>query len=96
MSPCKRDDAAVPIGRIRLVVFDDRPDSSTRGKVVVFDLGRPDAYRRVRIPPLVWYGFMALGDSPALVVNCADRPHDPAEGETRSANDSRIPYAWPA
>ncbi|MBM3852406.1 MAG: dTDP-4-dehydrorhamnose 3,5-epimerase, partial [Verrucomicrobia bacterium] len=56
---------AVPVGRVRLVIFDDRPDSPTRGAVAVFELGRPDAYARVRIPPGLWYGFAAIGTSPA-------------------------------
>ena len=34
---------AVPVGRIRLVIYDDRESSTTRGEVRVLELGRPDA-----------------------------------------------------
>ncbi len=85
---------AVPVGRIRLVVYDDRPSSATRGNLQVRELGRPDAYVRVRIPPGVWYGFACVGNTPALIANCADCPHDPAEGESRAANDPALPYEW--
>jgi dTDP-4-dehydrorhamnose 3,5-epimerase len=73
---------AVPVGRARFVLCDTRADSSTRGRVLMYELGRPDSYLRLRIPPLVWYGFACIGDVAALVANCADIPHDPAEGES--------------
>ncbi len=85
---------AVPVGRIRLVIHDDREGSPTRGNVQILELGRPDAYLRLRIPPGLWYGFACIGDTPALLANCADRPHDPAESETRSKDAPAIPYQW--
>jgi len=84
---------AVPVGRIRLALFDDR-DPSVAGKVYVVELGRPDAYVRVRIPPQVWYGFACVGGEPALLANCTDRPHDPTESEVRPTDDPDIPYSW--
>ena len=85
---------AVPVGRLRMVIFDDRNLSATRGNVQVLDLGRPDAYFRLTIPPGLWYGFTCTSETPALLANCANLPHDPAESEVRSINDPRIPYAW--
>ncbi len=85
---------AVPIGRIRLVVYDDRPDSSTYGKIDILELGRPETYARVRIPPGLWYGFANFGRQVGLIVNCTDIPHDPLEGEGLSHDDPKIPYRW--
>ena len=73
---------AVPVGRIRIVVYDAREDSRTRGRGEAIELGRPDAYARLRIPPRLWYGFVALGTTAALIANCADAPHDPGEAES--------------
>ena len=73
---------AVPVGRIRVVIYDSRPHSPTAGAVAAIDLGRPDAYQRLRIPPSLWYGFKCLSDTPALIANCCDRVHDPAESES--------------
>ena len=87
---------AVPVGRVRFAIYDDREGSATRGVLMVLELGRCDAYRRLRIPPGLWYGFACVGSSPALLVNCADVPHDPTESETMSVAESTIPYAWPA
>ncbi|MDA9613222.1 dTDP-4-dehydrorhamnose 3,5-epimerase family protein [Paracoccaceae bacterium] len=85
---------AVPVGRIRLVIYDDRESSTTQGNFQVLELGRPDAYLRVLIPPGLWYGFSCISATPALLANCADLPHDPAESELRPVNDSSLPYAW--
>lgn len=71
---------AVPVGRMRFVFCDLREGGA--GRVHALELGRPDAYQRLTIPPLVWYGFTCVGDAAALIVNCADLPHEPAEAET--------------
>jgi dTDP-4-dehydrorhamnose 3,5-epimerase len=73
---------AVPCGRVRFVIFDSRSDSPSFGRLEVFELGRPDAYARLRIPPRVWYGFKCLSQASALVANCPDLPHDPQESES--------------
>ena len=85
---------AVPIGRVRFVIYDDRESSPTVGELVCVELGRPDDYHRLRIPNGVWYGFTCLSDRPALIANCADRLHDPADAELRPEDDPRIPYRW--
>jgi dTDP-4-dehydrorhamnose 3,5-epimerase len=84
----------VPVGRIRLVIYDDRQRSPTCGRLQIQELGRPDAYLRVTIPPGLWYGFSAVSLSPALLANCADLPHSGGEGEVRPWNDPAIPYQW--
>ena len=85
---------AVPVGRIRLVIYDDREPSATRGNLQVLELGRPDAYFRLKVSPGLWYGFSCIGATPALVANCPDLPHDPADSEMRTLNDPTIPYSW--
>jgi len=85
---------AVPVGRVRLVVFDDREGSGTRGQVQVLDLGRPDNYFRVTIPPQLWYGFSCISAQPALLVNFANIPHDPSESITSPIDEAKIPYHW--
>lgn len=85
---------AVPVGRIRLVIYDDREHSTTRREMRVLELGRPDAYVRLRIPPGLWYGFSCISAMPALLANCADLPHDPNDSEVRPLNDPAIPYSW--
>ncbi|MGA1870971.1 MAG: dTDP-4-dehydrorhamnose 3,5-epimerase family protein [bacterium] len=84
---------AVPVGMIRLVIYDDREGSKSNGKVAVFEVGR-EQYQLIRIPPMLWYGFKCISDQPALLANCADLLHDPGEGTHRELNDPLIPYQW--
>ena len=84
---------AVVFGSIKLVLFDDRSDSPTKGEIQEVFLG-PESYQLVTIPPLVWNGFKGLGTEPAIVANCASIPHDPDEIERRDPVDPRIPYDW--
>ena len=85
---------AVPIGRVRFVIYDDRESSPTHGGLQVMELGRPDNYRRLHIPLGLWYGFTCLSDRPALIANCADLPHDPNDAELRPENHPGIPFRW--
>ena len=84
---------AVPAGTIRLVLFDDRPDSPSRGSVNEFELGI-NAYKRVTIPAKIWYSFKAISPEPAMIANCASHPHDPSEVETKDLHDTYFPYSW--
>lgn len=86
---------AVPWGKVKIVLFDGRPQSDTYRKVCVLNLGRPDNYMLLKIPPLIWHGFEAISDFPALICNCSDLPHNPEEYEKISYDDSNAPCAWP-
>ena len=85
---------AVPVGQLKIVLYDDRPESPTRGRIMEVLLGRPDNYALLQIPPRVWYGFTAAGSVPAVICNCPDIPHDPAEGLRRDVDSQDIPYHW--
>lgn len=84
---------AVPHGHIKLVLYDERADSPTKGELMELFLGQ-DNYQLVTIPPLVWNGFKGYGTEPALVANCSDIPHDPHEIDRLDPFDPRIPYSW--
>jgi len=85
---------AVPVGRILIVIYDDRPNSISCGQVKAIELGRPNDYLRLQIPPGLWYGFSCVSDIPAILANCADIPHDPSESDVLPVDDPRIPYNW--
>ena len=84
---------AVPVGMVKLVCYDDRPDSPTRGAVEELHVGELN-YVLVTIPPLVWNGFKGEGAAPALVANCATIPHEPHEIERIDPFVNDIPYDW--
>jgi dTDP-4-dehydrorhamnose 3,5-epimerase len=84
---------AAVYGEIKFVLYDDRPGSSTRGRIEEFFLS-PENYCLVTVPPLIWNGFKGIGDKSAIVANCATLPHDPDELERRPPFDDSIPYNW--
>jgi dTDP-4-dehydrorhamnose 3,5-epimerase len=83
---------AVPIGCIKIVIYDDRENSKSKGKTWVENLGRPNNYWRIKIPPKLWYGFYCNGISSALIINCTDRIHDPMESERLPLDNKIIPH----
>jgi dTDP-4-dehydrorhamnose 3,5-epimerase len=86
---------AVPVGSVRLVLYDARERSATCGQIDELVLGADDdTYALVRVPPGIWNGFLGLGATPSLVANCATEPHDPAEIERRPPRWVGIPYQW--
>ena len=84
---------AVPHGRIKFVLYDDRKNSPTNGEVQEIFLGL-DNYCLVTVPPLVWNGFKGLGNEMAIVANCASLPHSPDEIDRKDPFDPEIPYDW--
>jgi len=84
---------AVVVGTVKLVLYDDRGDSATRGTVMELFLGEGN-YALVTIPPGIWNGFKGVGAAPAIVANCATEPHDPGEIERLDPATPKIPYRW--
>jgi dTDP-4-dehydrorhamnose 3,5-epimerase len=84
---------AVVAGMIKLVLYDDRPDSPTQGQVQELFIGESN-YVLVKIPPGIWNGFKGIGITPAIVANCATHPHEPDEITRLDPFDNTIPYDW--
>lgn len=84
---------AVIVGAIKLVLYDDREGSPTKGQVQELVVGEEN-YCLVTIPPMVWNGFKGVGTETAIVANCATLPHDPTEISRKDPFDPSIPYDW--
>ena len=80
-------------GSIKLVLYDDRSESPTRGEVNEFYIGTEN-YNLVKIPPLIWNGFKGIGSNTAILANCSSEPHDPTEIDRLDPFDNQIPYSW--
>ena len=89
------DNMAVVSGMMKLVLFDGREKSPTKGEVMEIFLGE---YRPllVTIPPMIFHGFKCISEKEALVVNV------PTEAYNRKTPDeyrvhpheNDIPYRW--
>jgi len=85
---------AVIQGMIKLVLFDDRKGSSTRGEIMEIFTGE-DNYALITIPPEVWNGFKGIGIKQAIVANCSTIPHDPKEIKRMDPlKNNVIKYDW--
>jgi dTDP-4-dehydrorhamnose 3,5-epimerase len=84
---------AVISGRAKLVLFDAREDSATKGELQEIFLGE-DNYVLVQIPPGIANGYKAYGDKLVILANCATEPHEPDEMARMDPFTTDIPYDW--
>jgi dTDP-4-dehydrorhamnose 3,5-epimerase len=80
-------------GRVKLVLYDDRPISTTQGELMEIFLG-PDNYSLVIIPPEIWNGFKGMSDPYAIIANCCTHTHDPSRSKRLDPLSNHIPYDW--
>jgi dTDP-4-dehydrorhamnose 3,5-epimerase len=91
-----QDDHFVVVkGMIKLVLYDDREGSKTRGEVNEFFMGMHNPIL-VKIPRGIYHGFKSMGEEEAIVINV---PTEPYNRETPDeyripADDESIPYDW--
>jgi dTDP-4-dehydrorhamnose 3,5-epimerase len=92
----KQDDNFTCVhGKMRLALYDARPDSPTRGEVNDFVISLEDPML-VHIPKLVYHGFKCVSGSEAFVINTVTIPYNYKEPDEYriDAYDSAIPYDW--
>ena len=83
------------LGRIKVVLYDEREGSPTKNSLMEIFLG-PDNHSLVIIPPQVWNGFKGMSEPFAIVANCCTHPHDPSRTTRLDPFDNHIPYSWNA
>tara|TARA_Y100000816_G_C25833435_1_gene435801 strand:- start:195 stop:632 length:438 start_codon:yes stop_codon:yes gene_type:complete len=80
-------------GKIKLVLYDDRKSSPTKGKVQEIFLSNEN-HVLVSIPPMIWNGFTSADGNLAILANCSDIPHDKSEIIREDYNNPKFPYKW--
>jgi dTDP-4-dehydrorhamnose 3,5-epimerase len=83
-------------GQARLVLYDPREGSPTRGKLTEFLVG-PENLLLVAIPPGVYHGFQCISEIEAIMINIPTEPYNPpCPDEYRLDWQSpEVPYDWP-
>jgi len=81
----------VPIGEIQFVIYDDRPESKTKGNFLKINLCLNN-YQRLTIPCGVWVAFLGVGKEINLLLNITNLEHDALEVERTEL--SSIKYNW--
>ena len=82
-------------GMIKLVAYDSRSGSSTKGLINEFFIGTHNPLL-VQIPAQVYHGFKGLTEPESLVINIPTEPyHHASPDEYRlDPHSSEIPYDW--
>jgi dTDP-4-dehydrorhamnose 3,5-epimerase len=82
----------VPVGEVLFVFVDQRKKSKTNGEIYKVRLSS-NPYRRMTVPPGIWFGFMGLSSELNLLSNQADIVHDPNEVERKDLNAFQIDWS---
>lgn len=82
-------------GMIKLVLFDSRPNSSTKGTVNQFFIGEQSA-KLVQIPKGVYHGWKCVSEDTAYIVNIPDKVYDYKNPDEHRVDPHKndIPYDW--
>ena len=80
-------------GSVKLVLFDERSESPTKGKYQEISLS-PKNYFLVTIPPNIWNGFKGLYEPESIIANCLSLPHNEKEMVRKDHSDQKFNYKW--
>lgn len=82
-------------GHLRIVLFDPREDSPTRGQVDVIHLS-PMRPQLLAIPPWIWHGVQNLSGDASSFVNLFNEVYDYADPDEYRlpADTDQIPYRF--
>jgi dTDP-4-dehydrorhamnose 3,5-epimerase len=86
---CMTLNLVVPVGKIRFLLHDERPDSLSFGARDEVTLSIEN-YQRMTVPPGIWVAFEGLCDGLNLLLNIADLPHDPVESDIKPFDGAAI------
>lgn len=84
---------AVIYGKIKLVLFDNRPQSKTYKKINEIFLGNEN-YSLVTIPTGIITGYQCVSKTKSILANCSTLPHDPEEMINYNHDGDKVPYDW--
>ena len=84
---------AVIQGMIKLVLYDNREKSKTKGEIMEIFTGE-DKYELIRIPTGVINGYKTYGTKPAIIANCSTLSHQLDEMIRYDPFGNKVPYDW--
>jgi len=91
-----QDDFIVCIhGMLKLVLYDNRDNSPTKGEVNQFFIGEFNP-SLVKVPKEVYHGWKCISDEEAIVINVPTEPYNPDKPDEFRIDPHKndIPYNW--
>jgi len=91
----QQDNFAVVSGMLKLVLYDDREGSETRGEINEVFLGIHNPIL-VKVPAGVLHGFKGISETEAIVVNIPTEPYHHADPDEYRIDPhiNDVPYDW--
>ena len=89
------DNMALIHGMMKIVLYDAREDSPTKGEINEFFAGVYNPIL-IHIPPMVYHGFKCISEHEAIVINCPTEVYvyDNPDEYRVDPHDNDIPYNW--
>ena len=87
------DNFACMKGMAKVVLYDDRKGSKTKGEIMEIYMGEQH-YVLVNIPPGVIHGMKGIGKEPATIANCCTEPYNEKDEFRIDPYKNKIPYDW--
>jgi len=89
------DNFVVVKGMMKVVLYDSREDSPTKGEVNEFFMGEHNPIL-LQIPPYVFHGFKCISETEAIVINCPTEVYNYRQPDEFRVHphDNDIPYDW--
>ncbi len=77
----------VPLGEVKFVFH----MPGQKEEFLIIKIGEKN-YARLTVPPKIWFGFQGIASGQSLLMNLADKVHDPDEVSRKS--ESELHYNW--
>lgn len=89
------DNFVVVKGMMKVVLYDSREDSTTKGEVNEFFMGEHNPIL-LQIPPYVFHGFKCISETEAMVINTPTEVFNYKQPDEFRVHphDNDIPYDW--
>ena len=89
------DNMSVLKGMMKIVLYDSRDESPTKGEVNEFFAGEHNSLL-IQIPRGLYHGFKCISDNEAIVINCPTEVYNYKEPDEYriDPHSTEIPYNW--
>ena len=89
------DNIIVIKGMMKLVLYDNREDSPTKGEISEFFIGEHNPFL-IQIPPMVVHGFKCISAEETICINCPTETYNYLQPDEYRIHphSNEIPYKW--
>lgn len=91
----QEDNITVVKGMMKVVLYDPREDSPTKGEVNEFFVGEHNPML-IHVPAGVYHGWKCIGEEEAIVINTVTEPYNYENPDEYRLpyNSKEVPYDW--